>query len=471
MKFSYLYIFAGTALLSSCSVFNKLYGHYERDNETVEQLTKDVYRDPIAADAPLALTDTTSFGNTPWQEVFTEPQLQSLIKKALDQNVDLQKADITIQQAEIGLKLNKLAYLPQLAFSPSGTVSRVFMDGATSNKVYELPLAASWQADAFGTLYNARKQGELSVLMTNYAKQSIRTSIITGIANMYYGLQLLDEQHRITTANLELWEKDIQTMEAMKEFGMVNSAAIASAKAQVLQIEASLPLIEDNIRQMENSICKLCHETPHAIERGTFTADGFPEEFKVGVPLQMLSNRPDVALAEAKMANCFYGIQAARGAFCPVIKIVGTGEFTNSLGTMIMNPGKMIAAGVASLTQPLFAQGKLRGNLQITKLNAESAELEFSQKLIDAGVEVSNALASYNTACERTSLSEQSIEQLQKAYDDTEFLFHNGNSTSYLELLTAQMNLLNGQLNITNNRYDKVQAVIKIYQALGGGRE
>lgn len=469
MKHTSLYLLlAGSALMSSCGLF----GHYERDTQGVEQVAQGLYRDPQAANAPLVGTDTASFGNTPWQEVFTEPQLQALIGRALEQNTDLKNAEIGVEQARIALRVNKLAFLPQLAFSPSGTVSKAFIDGASNSKTYELPVQASWQIDAFGTLYNAKKQGEQGVLMAKVGKQAARTAIISAVANLYYGLQMLDEQQRITLANLDIWKKDIEAMEALKDYaGMMNSAAIASAKAQVLQIQASLPTIEDNIRQMENALCSILHEAPHAIERGAFTAAGFPESFSAGVPMQMLSNRPDVAMAEAKLANCFYGIQAARGAFCPAVNIAATGEFTNSLGAAIMNPGKWLAAGVASLTQPLFAQGKLRANLQISKLNAQSAQNDFEQTLIDAGIEVSNAMAAYSTAVTTTALAEQTLAQLQEAYDATEFLFHNGNTTTYLEILSAQMNLLNGQLSVVNNRYNKVLAVISLYQALGGGRE
>ena len=469
MKYSSLYILiAGSALLSSCGLF----GHYERDTQGVETLAKDLYRDPQAANAPMTAVDTTSFGNTPWQEVFTEPQLQALISRALGQNTDIRKAQLTVKQAEIGLRVNKLAYLPQIALSPSGTVSKAFIDGASNSKTYEVPLQASWQIDAFGTLYNSKKQGEQTVLIAKASQQATRTAIIAAVANMYYGLQMLDEQQRITKANLELWQKDIEAMEALKDYaGMMNSSAIASAKAQVLQIEASLPTIEDNIRQLENSLCSILHEAPHAIARPAFSATGFPDSFSAGIPMQMLANRPDVAIAEAQLAQQFYGIQAARGAFCPSLNIAASGAFTNSLGTAIMNPGKWLAAGVASLTQPLFAQGKLRANLQVAKINAEAAQLNFEQKLIDAGVEVSNALAAYSTAVTTTDLAEQTLLQLQKAYDDTEYLFHNGNTTTYLEILSAQMNLLNGQLNVANQRYNKVLAVITLYQALGGGRE
>jgi putative transport related, lipoprotein len=189
------------------------------------------------------------------------------------------------------------------------------------------------------------------------------------------------------------------------------------------------------------------------------------------MPLSLLANRPDVAIAEAKLAQSFYGIQAARGAFFPKITLSAQGTFTNSLGGMIMNPGKFIAAGVASLTQPLFAQGKLKGNYEIAKIAQESAQLDFEKTLLKAGQEVSNALNAYNTACQTTEIAQRQVVQLQKAYDDTEFLFKNGNTTTYLETLNAQISLLNGQLSLINNRYEKVQAVVALYQALGGGRQ
>ena len=231
-------------------------------------------------------------------------------------------------------------------------------------------MQASWQIDAFGTLYNAKKQGELSLVQAKVARQATQTAIVTGVANLYYSLQMLDEQLATTRSTLVLWHKNITAMEAMKEAGMTNAAALASAKAQVLQIESTVPTLEDNIRQLENSLAVLLHEAPHAIDRNPFTADGFPTTFSTGVPLSLLANRPDVAIAEAKLARTFYGVQAARGQFFPQITISGQGAFTNSLGGMIMNPGKCLASGIASLTQPLFAQGKINavateGNIDV----------------------------------------------------------------------------------------------------------
>lgn len=460
-------LLAGTMLLTSCGLF----GHYERDVKGVDSLTRKLYRDPTQIDAALMVADTVSFGNMPWQEVFTDVKLQVLIRKALAQNTDLRQTALTIKQAEIGLRVNKLAYLPQIAFSPSGTLSKVFIEGKSMTETYNLPMQASWQIDAFGTLYNAKKQGELTLIQAKVVRQAAHTAIVTGVANLYYSLQMLDEQLSTTRSTLVLWHKNIKAMEAMKEAGMTNAAALSSAKAQVLQIESTIPRLENNIRQLENSLSVLLHEAPHAIDRNPFTADGFPSSFSTGIPLSLLANRPDVAIAEAKLATAFYGVQGARGKFFPQLTISAQGAFTNSLGGMVMNPGKFLASGIASLTQPLFAQGKIKAGYEIAKLQQEAAQLSFEQSLLTAGQEVSNALAAYHTACTITDIVQRRVEELQKANDDTEFLFRNGNTTSYLETLTAQMNLLNGRLSLINQRYDKVQAVIKLYQALGGGRQ
>lgn len=467
MKYSSLFIIAGGLLVSSCGLF----GNYQRDDDRVAEVTKNLYRDPATPNAALAIDDSLSFGTTPWREVFTDPILQQYISKALDQNYDLRKVDNTLETANVALRLSKFSYLPQIALSPTGTVSKVFDMGADASKTYAIPLQASWQIDAFGTLRNTLKQNELTVQQALLGRQAARTGVICGVANLYYALQMLDEQRATTEATLAIWQRQLEIMQAYKEVGYTNSAAIASARAQILNIESSIVTIGDKQRELENSICLLMGEGPHSIERSVFTADGFPADFSTGYPLALLANRPDVAIAESQLAYATYGVMKARGQMCPQLTINGSGQFTNSLGSMIVNPGKFIAAGVAGLTQPIFARGQLLGNLKVSKIQLENAQLEFEKSLINAGQEVSNALAAYHSANELIDISNEQVAELQKAYEDTEFLFHNGNSTTYLEILSAQMNLLQAQLGLINNRYSKVIAAITLYQALGGGRD
>lgn len=462
-----LSLLSAALLLGSCGLYN----NYERNNDKLQTIAQNLFRQPLGSEALFTDSDTASFGTLSWRTVFTDPQLQSLIQRALERNADVQKAELVIKQAEIGLELNQLAYLPQVALAPSGNLSKAFIEGTDWVKTYNLPVQASWQVDAFGRLRNVEKQGQQSLLQARAGEQAARTAIVTTMANLYFSLQMLDEQLSTTQRTLALWQKSIAAMETMKKAGMTTSAALASSKAQVLQIKATLPTLEESRRKAEHALCLLMHEAPHSIARNRFTATSFPKQFSLGMPMTLLANRPDLVIAEAEMASAFYGERAARGAFFPQLTISASGAFTNSLGAMVLNPGKFLAAGVASITQPLFAQGKIKGAHQISRLKQETAQLNFEKALLTAGKEVSDAMASYHKATLRSGIIYEQIEELKKANADIEFLFRNGNTTSYIETLTAQMNLLNAELALINTRYETAQAVVALYQALGGGKQ
>lgn len=462
MKFQISVLVCSTVLLSGCRV----YSNYERP-ERIQ--TEGLYRDAVTGET-LAATDTTSLGNMPWQQVFVEPQLQSLISKALENNADLRTADLAIEQVKAGLRVSRLAYLPSLALGPNGAISSY--DGGKATKTYSLPVQASWQIGALGSLRNAKKQAEMTLLQTKAARQAAQTSIIAAVANLYYTLQMLDEQLRTSEETCVLWDKNVIAMEAMwKVGGLTNSAAVAQAKANLLQLRGNVATIKESIASAENALCVLLHEPPHAIERGAFRGSSLPATLSVGVPLQLLSGRPDVRQAEYNLAAAFYATNEARANFYPSLTISGSAGWTNSAGGYVVNPAKVLASAMASLTMPLFANGQLTANLKIKKANQEAACLAFEKQLLTAGQEVSDALSAYQTANEREQLAQQQVEQLQVAVESTNALFTHGNSTSYIETLTAQQTLLSAQLSLISNRFDKVQAVVSLYQALGGGRE
>ncbi len=459
----FILLIAGSALFASCGI----YSTYQRSGEPLAGLDS-LYRDTTDTYAVIK-GDTTNFGNTPWQEVFTEPQLQALITKALANNTNMREADLTIQQAEAGLKVARLAYYPSLTFSPQGTVSS--WDFGKATKTYNFPVTASWQIGAFGKLRNTKKQQEVSLEQTRVAKQATQTSIIASVANMYYTLQMLDEQLRTTQATIDIWSENVRAMEVMKTGGMTTEAAVAQAKANYYNLLSTVPTLKQSIRKTENALCVVLHETPHPIERGTFSADNFPASLKAGVPLQLLNNRPDVRIAELNLASALYGVNLAKSAFCPSLTITGQGGWTNSSGVGIVNPGKILASAIASLTQPIFANGQLRANLKISKLQYEAAQLDYEQALLAAGQEVSDALTAYQTAQQQEEVCQKQVDVLATALDKTQLLYQHSTGTTYLETLTAQQSLIQAQLTLISDKFDKVQAAITLYQALGGGRE
>lgn len=449
-------------MLASCS----LYKNYERP-ESLTSGIDSLYRDTTSTYAVVA-ADTTNYGNTPWEEVFTDPHLQTLIRKALANNTNLRNADLSIQQIETMLKIQRLAYFPSLAFSPQGTLSS--WDFQKASKTYAFPITASWQLGNMGSIRNTRKQYEANLELTKATKQSIRTSIIANVANLYYTLQMLDEQLKTTEATITLWAENVRAMELMKTGGMTTQAAVSQAKANYYNLQATVPTLKNSITQAENSLCSLLCEAPHPISRGAFNADAFPGTYATGVPVQLLANRPDVHAAEMQMATAFYGVNIAKSKFYPALNITAQGSWTNSAG-VIVNPGKILATLVGSITQPLFANGSLRANLKVSQLQYEAAQNTFQQTLLDAGKEVSNALASYQEASQQEEACKKQVAELTTALESTQQLFQYSTGTSYLETLTAQQSLIQAQLTLISDKFDKVQAAITLYQALGGGRE
>ena len=449
-------------MLASCGI----YKNYERPQQLAQGIDS-LYRDTTATYS-VVKADSVNFGNTPWEQVFTDPQLQTLIRKALANNTNLLNADLSIQQIQAGLKMERLAYYPSLAFSPQGTLSS--WDFNKASKTYAFPIAASWQLGSMGTIRNTKKQYEMNLEMTKAAKQAARTSIIANVANLYYTLQMLDEQLKTTEATIKIWAENVRAMELMKTGGMTTQAAVSQAKANYYNLQATIPTLKNSISQSENALCTLLCEAPHPISRGTFNADAFPADYSVGMPVQLLANRPDVHAAEMKIAAAFYGVNIAKSAFYPSLNITAQGSWTNNAG-IIVNPGKILATLIGNITQPLFANGKLKANLKISELQYEAAQNDFKSTLINAGSEVSNALAQYQAASQQEEACKRQVAELTTALESTQQLFQHSTGTTYLETLTAQQSLIQAQLTLISDKFDKVQAAINLYQALGGGRE
>ena len=441
----------------------RIYKSYERPENMP---TSGLFRDTLTTTGVLT-SDTINFGNTPWRQVFTDPALQSLIERALERNTDLLSAEETVKQAQAMLTASKLAYLPSLSLSPQGTISS--FDGAKATKTYSVPVTASWQLDIFGSIRNAKEQSKSVLLQSSAYKQSVQTQLIANIASLYYTMLMLDEQLRITRETSEIWKKNVDAMEAMQKAAMTDAAAVEQSRANYLQVLATIPTLEQSIRESENALSVILREPPHTITRSTLAEQHMSENLSAGVPLQLLANRPDVRAAEYSLREAFYVTNAAYSAFYPQLTITGSAGWTNSNG-MIVNPGKVLTTLIGQLTQPLFAQGRLTANLKVAKSQERVAQLNFEQTLLNAGQEVSNALYSYKSSMEKANLDKKQIESLTITRDRTNELFKYDASTTYLEKLTAEMSLLNAQLTLVNDEYSKLQAVVDLYAALGGGR-
>ena len=445
------------ALLSSCHIYKK----YERPEVDANGL----YRDPVSMTDTL-VSDTANMANLPWEEVFTDPKLQDLIRTGLERNTNLQTALLQVSEARASLMTSRLSYLPSLNLTPQGGISS--FDGNKGSWTWSAPVAASWQLDLFGGILNSKRAARVALEQSEAYRQAVQTQVVASIATYYYTLLMLDKQLEITEETVVLWKENVETMKALKEGSSVNEAAVVQSEANYYAVVASVSSLKDQIRQTENALSLLLRQAPQQIERGTLDEQHLPDEIKAGVPIQLLANRPDVKVAEMTLASMYYNTNSARAAFYPSITISGSAGWTNSAGQGIVNPGKVLLSALGSLTQPLFNRGANIARLKIAKAQQEEAMLAFEQAILNAGAEVSNALSQYETATQTLEQRILQINSLEKSVEYTQDLLSFGTST-YLEVLTAQQSLLSAQLSGVSDQFSQMQALVTLYQALGGG--
>jgi len=412
-----------------------------------------------------ANADTATIASMSWRDMFTDPKLQSLIEAGLDRNTDLNIARLRVEAAEAALMTAKLSYLPSLGLNAEGGVSRY--DGSTA-KTYNVGASASWELDIFGKL-TAAKRGAVAALQgSRDYRQAVQTQLVATIADSYYTLAMLDAQLAVNERTLENWRSTVRTLEALKKAGKSNEAGVLQAKANVMQLEASQLAIRKSLSETENALSAILAMPSHTIGRGKLSEAMFPDSASIGVPLQLLSNRPDVRQAEMGLAQAFYATNVARAAFYPSITLSGTLGWTNNGGGIVTNPGQWLLNAIGSLTQPLFNRGANIANLKIAKARQEEAKLLFQQSLLNAGKEVNDALTAWQTAKSQIEINDRQVDILREAARKTELLMRHSDTT-YLEVLTAQQSLLNAEMSQLQSRFDRIQGIITLYHALGGG--
>ena len=459
--------FAASVLFTGCGLYDK----YEQKVEA----PADAFGTSLIRDAS---TEGESLAQMSWREFFTDPLLQQLIEQALANNTDLNSARINIEKSEASLKTAKLAFLPSLYFSPQGTLAS--FDKSAFSKTYSLPLQLSWDVDVFGSITNKKRAAKAVLLQAQLTEQAVRSNLVSAVAQQYYYLLLLDRQLDILTQTDSLWNASLETQKALYENGQAYSTAVNQMESSYLSVKTQIVDVRRSIQSTENAICKLLGITPRHIERSHWLAASeyhtassnqrmFDNRYlRIGVPAQMLEMRPDIRMANAAMEEAFYNTQAARAAFFPSITLTAQGGWTNSAGGMVIDPAKLFLNLVGSLTQPIFAQGKIKANYKVNQLTEENLKKQYVQTVIDAGNEVNEAMADGAAARDKHDYYHRQVEVLHEAYIGTHELMDNGKA-SYLEVLTAQENFLSAQLNEASNMYKGAQAIIALYIALGGG--
>ena len=440
-KLIYKIIIVAAAILTlgSCS----MYREYERP--------KLHYLDSLYRRLP-DLQDSSSIAELSWREFFADTTLQEWIRLGISFNTDLSIARFKVDQAQATLHAARRAFFPSASLSAEAGIN----GGSMS---YSLTPSFSWEADIFGKMTNAKRSAAAAVEQSVAYKQAVQTQLIATIAETYYTLLMLDAQLAVSQRTQKTWEENIRTLEALKMAGKTNEAAVLQAKANMLDVQNSIYVLYKKIFETENAFSSLIGIVPIIIDRGTLDGQEFIEHLSGGLPAEILGNRPDVRQAELQLKQAFYATNQARASFYPTVKLDGFLRF---------DPSGFITDLGASLLQPLYARGLNNAQLRRAEAQQKIALYEFRQKLLDAGIEVNNALVALKTAQSMVKIDKKQIVHLQAAVWNTQLLMKHGN-TNYLEVLTAQQKLLQAELSEISDRYEEIRSVINLYHALGGG--
>lgn len=444
--------------LTGCHIYNKF------------DMAKQTGDDPLLQEYVKAADQTAAegaLGTLSWQTVYTDPVLQGYIQRALDNNIDLENARLNIDVAHANMQGARMSYLPSVAIAPNAAAASY--DHAPFTKTYTIPLVLNWEFDAFGKILNSKRGAEATYAQSKDYEQAVRSQIIAGVANLYYAISSLKAQIELTRETSMVWKSNVETMREYKESGRTNEAGVAQSEANYYNICASLNDLEVSLNEAMNSFSLLLGEMPHAWDIEPGLALALPAAVSDGVPMVELANRPDVRAAERSLAVAYYATNSARAAFYPSISLSANLGFTNSMGGMVHNPAVWFTQLAASLTAPIFQRGQNIARLKATKAQQEQTLNTFRYTLMSAAADVHNAIDSYDRNTDKAEWLARQVKAWQRSVDATTELFKYTDTTTYLELLTAQSGLLSAQMGVISCDLARTQAVISLYQSLGGG--
>ncbi len=437
---------------------------YERPNVVNEKLFR---TDNIP-------TDSLSSAKVSWRNIFTDVTLQGHINKALSNNLDVRVAMQNVASAQAYLKQSKAAQLPTLSVGANYTRSTNSINAMggmgerTYNNLWDITGAASWETDIWGKLSAQRRASYASYLATVEAQKAVQSEVVATLATAYYQLLMLDEQKKVLEQTIDFRQKSLETTKSLKEAGSTTEVATKQIEALVYNAQAQLVTIGNSIWALENTICVLLGEEPHAIERTTLAEQQFPTEFKQGYAAKLLQNRPDVARAELSLRNAFELTNVAHAAFYPTLTLSARGGISSTELDTWISAKSIFANFVAGLAQPILNRRQIRTQYEVQQIAQETALLNFKKAVLSAGKEVSDAMQNFSTQTEFIELKTKEMKAYQEATDYSKQLFDSG-MVNYLEVITAEVNRLNAELSVANAQFTRMQYGITLYKALGGG--
>jgi multidrug efflux system outer membrane protein len=428
-----------------------------------------VYRD----DGRPAIAASESLGSEKWWDVFQDPVLQQLIRTALEQNYDLQIAASRVLQAQAQLGITRANQFPMVsagteAFSQRNPKISSSFPSYEAN-AGEVDLAVVWNLDFWGKYRRQTEAARASLLASQWGHSAVLASVVSSVATAYFTLRELDWALDVSNKTLAARQDSLRLTSVLAKNGSASALDVRQSEQLVYTAAETIPDLERQIAQQENSLSILLGRNPGPIPRGReLTEQPNPPTVPVGLPSELLERRPDIREAEETLVAANAEIGVAKAAFFPSISLTGTAGYESFALNNLFTHSQRMWNGAASLTQPVFAGGALRAGKRLAEAQKQEMLLTYQQTIMNAFQQVSNSLIAYQKGREFREQQELLTAAAGDADRLSKVLYQHG-GTSYLQVLTSENNDFSAELNLAQAQLNERLALVQLYNALGGG--
>jgi outer membrane protein, multidrug efflux system len=420
-----------------------------------------------------------SIANVPWWELFQDEQLRTLITTALEENRDLKIAVERIEEARALYGISRSELYPSVDFNATGGALR-FSEGSlmhtpeTTNAdktkgLYALNVGLSWEIDFFGRIRRANEAARAELLGSEEGRRAVAIALVSDVARAYVELRDLDRRLLISKRTLESRREYVDLARERFGGGVTPEVDWRQAESEFFRVQAFVYEMEKLVTQKENELSLLLGHNPGSIPRGrTLDDQPIPPEVPVGLPAELLDRRPDVRVAEERLAAATARIGEAKAMLYPRISLTGAYGFASTdLGELLDGTSQSwnIFTG---LLQPIFNAGRNKRRVEVRESQQRQAVYDYERTLLQALREVEDSLVGLQKSGAQGGAQAKRVEAERKVLELAE-LRYRGGVAAYLEVLDAQRSLFNAEIDETGSITDRVTSLIRLYKALGGG--
>jgi multidrug efflux system outer membrane protein len=436
------------------------------------------YRGANAPEASSSLDKSNaanaSLADEKWWEVFEDKELEGLIRTALENNYDIRIAAARVLEAQAQLGITRADQLPSLGVG--GNITSVRNPAVGPIPAYELTqgqvtASAAWNLDFWGRYRRATEAARATLLANEWAQKEVMATLVANVASSYFLLRQLDLQLEVSRRTLSSRQDSLELTKTLEQHGINTLLDVRQSEQLVYTAASEVPDLERQIAQQENAISILLGNNPGDIPRGLkLTEQPHAPEVPLGLPSALLERRPDIREAEQNLIAANAQIGVARSAYFPQISLTANAGFESAALTNLFTGPAGVWTIAGTLTQPIFEGGRLKSGVRLAEAQHEQLLLTYQQAIQGAFRDVSNALVAYRKNREFRIQQQNLVESARDAARLSELRFKAG-STDYLEVLTNETNSFSAELALAQAQGNELNALVQLYQALGGGWE